>query len=523
MCFSFLHSLAVRLAGLILVLSGLTLLVLTEINRRAVERILQDQAEVQAMQSTAAVVDGLDAVTGAAERLVRSVARDLGGRSLTSAELVRVANNMMLDQTSIYGFSIAFEPRALDGTTEHAGAYVHRSRVANRLVTRDLTAPDQAYWNRDWYREVIDKAQPVWGEPFFDQGGTDRNVVRIAVPIFRAGDDQHQPIGAVAAVVELDWLRRLANTNEFSDTSYAIIFTRSGKLVIHPNPDYVIAETIESLAEKENAPELVTIRQSVLGRRMGALTYTDAIRQRRVHVDYRPTKVAGWGVIVGYDEAEFLKNQRAFRNIAATYLGATLLLLAGIVIGVTRHALRPLGPLAGAADEIARRNLDCAVPEVVREDEIGHLTRSFRAMRDALKAQHAERRWASQSLEHQLKYNHLIIDSIGELVFVLTKALNISRINPAVTRQAGYKLADVIRGPLSRVVSLEPAAETDHAMIDAVASGRGLQNRRAVLLGKDRTRLPALLTLVPLYDGNQVVGAVATLRLDAPSPPDIRT
>jgi hypothetical protein len=46
--------------------------------------------------------------------------------------------------------------------------------------------------------------------------------------------------------------------------------------------------------------------------------------------------------------------------------------------------------------------------------------------------QHRERRWASRALEHQLRYNQLIIDSIGELVFVLTKVLKISRVNPIV-------------------------------------------------------------------------------------------
>ncbi len=227
-------------------------------------------------------------------------------------------------------------------------------------------------------------------------------------------------------------------------------------------------------------------------------------------------------MIVGYDESEFLKNQRAFRNIAAAYLGASLIILAGVIIGVTRAALRPLGPLAAAAGEIAKRNLDCKIPEVSRTDEIGYLTRSFRAMRDALKAQHVERRWASQSLEHQLKYNNLIIDSIGELVFVLTKALSISRINPAVTRLAGYNLGDVLKAPLGKVVALdstpdEGAGSSVDAMLNAIKSGSSLLNRPAFVVAKNGARLKAMLTLVPLQDGAQIVGAVATLRIEGPA------
>ncbi len=292
---SFFQSLPVRLAGMILILSGITLLVLTEINRRAVERILTEQAEIQAMQSTLAVTDGLDAVIGSVERVTRSVARDLGGRALNPAEVERVARSLMLDQAGIYGFSIAFEPGALDPKTEHFGLSVHRSNAADRFVVHDLASPDQSYWNRDWYREVISKGQPVWGEPFFDQGGSERNVIRIAVPFFRTTDTRREPIGAVSAVVELDWLRRLVNSNEFANTSFTIIFSRAGRLIIHPNPKYVIAETIETLGEKENIPELAAIRQNVIAKRQGALAYSESIRHRRVHVNYKPTKVAGWG------------------------------------------------------------------------------------------------------------------------------------------------------------------------------------------------------------------------------------
>lgn len=514
---SFLRSLPVRLAGLILLLSGLALLVLTELNRRAVERILLEQAELQAATATTAVVDGLDAVIGSVERLARFVAKDLDGRTLPPAEVEKIARNVLLDSPNVHGCSISFEPRALNAATERFGVYVHRSNAPSRFVTRDLAGPDQTYWTRDWYREALERGQPIWGEPYFDQGGTDRNVVRVAVPFFRTVNDDRVPAGVVAAVIELDWLRRLANVNEFSDTSYTIIFSRSGRLIIHPKTTYVIAETVETLAEKNNTPELATIRQNILAKRQGALRYSEKLPVRRVHVNYKPTKVAGWGVIVGYDEAEFLKTQQAFRGITLAFLGALLALLAGIVILVTRYALRPLGELAVAADEIARKNLDCEIAPPRRDDEVGRLTASFRSMRDALKAQHLERRWSSQSIEHQLRYNQLIIDSVSELVFVLTKALNISRINPVVLRSTGYTETELIKSPLGRLVRLAPAAGAKSApatetLTLALKEGRSLHDLPAIIADKHGVETAVLLTLVPLRDDNRVVGGVATLR-----------
>ena len=502
-----------------MVLSGVALLVLTEINRRAVERILSDQAEVQAAMAISAVVDGVDGVVGSAERLVRFVARDLEGRALDQTVIEKTARNAILDNPNIFGFALAFEPDGPEAIGERLGVYVHRSNNVSQFVTRDLREPGQAYWEQDWYREVLDKQQAVWSEPYFDRGSGDRDVVRVSIPFFRHEDDD-RPSGAISAVIELDWLRRLANGNEFSDTSHVIIFSRSGRLILHPKATYVIAETIETLADKTMAPELTSIRQSIIARRQGSLDYVEGLTGRRMHVSYKPARTAGWGVIVGYEEAEFLQNQRAFRGIALAFLGATLLILSGIVIGVTRVALRPLARLAEAAGEIGRQNLDCEIPPPVRDDEVGHLTRAFTMMRDALKMQHQERRWAALGIEHQLRYNNLIIDSIGELVFVLTKALNITRINPAVTHTVGYTESDAIRLPLRKLVTLTEAGDTGgmDRLLEAAKADRSLHNVAATITAKDGTVLPMRLTLVPIRDGKRVVGAVVTLR--GVPPPD---
>ncbi len=507
----FLHRLPIRLAGLILLLSGVTLLGLTEINRRAVERILIEQAEVQAAIATNAVTEGLDAVTGGAERMARYVARELAGRVPARAEAERIAARVVADNPNVHGFAPAFEPAAV-GAGGRLGVAVHRSGRVEQTDTFDLAAPEQTYWTRDWYREVIDKGHVVWSEPYFDRGGSERNAVRVTVPVFRHDTEDRTPIGAVAAVIDLDWLRRLANGNEFSDTSFTVIFSRSGRLILHPKATHVIAETVETLAEKTNTPELAAIRQAVLARRQGTMTYTEPLPLRRVHVNYKPAKTAGWGVIVGYDEAEFLKSQTRFRRITAGFIVALLAILSAIVIWVTRTALQPLGALALAADEISRKNLDCAVPEPVRADEVGRLTLAFRNMRDALKHQSLERRWASQAVEHQNRYNQLIIDSIREQVFVLTKALNLSRVNPAVLHATGGTEAELVKAPFARLVRLADGGEIAVVLGAALKENRALRDLPAVLRGKDGAEQPSWLSLVPLCDGGRVVGGVVTLR-----------
>jgi PAS domain S-box-containing protein len=469
------------------------------------------------------VADGLDAVVGSAERTARLVARELGDRGINAAAAEKRARDVLLEGPNFLSCILTLDASAAAGRPAPLAVEVHRVESASRFAARDLTAaaagasPAGAAeratpWPHSWYEEVREKGQPVWSEPFFDREAS-RNAVRVAAPVFRNPDDR-EVVGAVAIVLDLEWLRRLANLQEFSDTSFTIVFSRTGRIVLHPRPTYAIAETIETLAEKTGAPDLLTIRRNILSRRQGILEYAETTPARRVHVNYKPAKSAGWGIIVGFDEAEFLKAQRAYRAITFGLLGALLLLLAAIVVIVTHLALRPLAQLSVAADEIARRNLDCAIPIPRRVDEIGRLARSFLAMRDALKAEHLERRWAAQSLEHQLNYHRLIIDSMHELVFVLTKTLRISRVNPATIRGLGHDEAQIVQAPLARFVRIEGRndAATSEFLIVALREERELNSVPAVVLPRDGRERPARLNLVLIRDVGRVVGGVVTLR-----------
>ena len=72
----------------------------------------------------------------------------------------------------------------------------------------------------------------------------------------------------------------------------------------------------------------------------------------------------------------------------------------------------------------------------------------------ALKQENLERRWSYQALDHQGRYNQLIINSIAEMVFVISRALNVSRINPAVVHQTNWQPQDLVAQSIERVLQI---------------------------------------------------------------------
>jgi len=218
-------------------------------------------------------------------------------------------------------------------------------------------------------------------------------------------------------------------------------------------------------------------------------------------------------------------------------MAATLGLLALIVWFATRQRLRPLGELTDVSDEIGRGNLDCVILPPRRDDEVGRLSQSFIVMRDVLKNNRAlelqvreqaaslamanakltgevlERRWVNQALEHQLRYAQHIIDSISDAVIVLTKALHMSRINPAVVHLTGFEATGLVNEPLSRLVRPEgDEGRMADPLGQALKEGRDVRDLPAVMWDRTGRAISVRLTLFPLRDRDKVVGGVAILR-----------
>jgi len=170
-------------------------------------------------------------------------------------------------------------------------------------------------------------------------------------------------------------------------------------------------------------------------------------------------------------------------------------------------------------DIAARRGLAAALRTANEslEVKVDERTSELASSNARLATENLERQWANQALEHQLRYNNLIVDSIRDLVFVLTKVLNISRVNPAVADMTGMVASDLIGQPLSRVVRLIPGvagAETPmlDPLVQALRTGRDLRDQPAMLEDKRGRLTPVRLSIFPLRDRDKVVGGVVTVQ-----------
>jgi CHASE3 domain sensor protein len=170
-------------------------------------------------------------------------------------------------------------------------------------------------------------------------------------------------------------------------------------------------------------------------------------------------------------------------------------------------------------DLAARRRAAVALQEANAQLEarVQARTAELETANGRLAAENLERQWANQALEHQVRYNQLIVDSINDPVLVLTKAMNISRVNSAVVHLTGLELPALINQPLSRVVRLVPPSGSETALTDPIAQalkdGRDLRDQAALVEDKRGRLTPARFTVFPLRDRDKVVGGIVTLQI----------
>lgn len=275
---------------------------------------------------------------------------------------------------------------------------------------------------------------------------------------------------------------------------------------LEPADSAKISRLEELLARRADlARELIRLRQDGPASDLRALLAADAGSEAvheigRLVERFRQEQA---GRLAERDRASYLQAQTT-RWTVLTALVLDLLLLAGAA-GLIRDDLRARQRAATAMQQANER----------LETRVRERTADLTTANAALKAQSLEDRWARLALEHQLHYNHLIIDAVSELAIVVTKNLNITRVNPAVAHLAGCAASSLVDRSLGTLVALTGTPAGDDPLARALKEGRDLRERPAIFTDQAGRRHPVTFNLFPLRDDGKVVGGVVTLRVQA--------
>jgi len=376
--------LALKLALFVLAATTLMMTVINLYDYHVSRRLMMKNVEGYAHHLTFSTINKIKAILDTVEIMPQYSALVLGrNREVTTNDINELIVDTINVNPAIFGSGPAYEPFAFDTNLLYFCPYA--TRTTNGIQIVNLGSADYHYFDMDWYKIPRALESTMWSEPYFDEGGGNIVMTTYSVPFYSGEGKDRRLIGIVSADLSLDWLQKLVGSVSILKTGYAFIISRNGTFVAHPKKEYIMTESVFSVAEEGNNPVLRKVGQEALRGKQGFASVKSTFTGKNSWVYYAPLSNTGWVLGVLFPEDEVFADIRELRQreMIMSSIGFTGLLIAVFLLSTS--FISPLRILSSKASEIAKGNLDTELPAAKSPDEVGELTLAFGRMRISLK------------------------------------------------------------------------------------------------------------------------------------------
>ena len=330
----------------------------------------------------------------------------------TENELYAVMKKKLDENRDIYGMATAFNPFAYNNKIKLFSPYVYRTDEEIKDV--DL-AKSYNYTLHDWFMIPKLLGTSYWGEPYFDEGGANILMATYSHPMYKDG----KFVGVSTADISLDDLELEMNNIRIM-AGYTFIITRTGTFIYHPIKEYMMNESIFSLAEENGQPELREIGKKMIAGEQGITTFIDVNTGEKEWLVYSPIPDCHWSFAAMIPGKEIMKtvNSMVIRQVSIMVIGLFIILL--VILWAAFGITNPIKRLLVFANRISKGNLDEKITGIRGHDEIHELVKAFNKMTYDLKHYINDLTAATkakESVESELRIARQIQESLLPRIF----------------------------------------------------------------------------------------------------------
>ncbi|MFO8130449.1 MAG: SpoIIE family protein phosphatase [Bacteroidales bacterium] len=389
-------------------------LVMLAYNYRISRKLLDENIRENVSHITRYAVNRIEGVLISAMTIPENLAVLVGDFNYTEAEIRQFLKKVVQHNDEIIGSCLAFEPYAFDPDEKYFAPYYYKAGDSVRYENLGTGEYDYFFW--DWYQIPARLNTPVWSEPYFDEGGANVVMTTYSVPFYKDGD-----LAGIATVdVSLEWLKAYISRIKILETGYAFVISRNGRIISHPADSLIMNESIFSLAEENNDPEIRKAGKAMIRGESDYIPFPSLILDEKAYLYYRPLPATGWSLAVVLSEEALLADlHRLNRDLLIIGIAGIFLLVLSVVV-ISNRITHPLRKLASATVRIGRGNFDVELPVNRSDDEIGQLNASICRMQQELKTYVENLRTATaarEKIESELKIARDIQQGIIPKIF----------------------------------------------------------------------------------------------------------
>lgn len=246
-----------------------------------------------------------------------------------------VTQKLLADNEYIVGSAVAFEPYYYPrkGRQFSPYSYKHDSTVTSIQLGTDT----YDYHTMEWYTAPMASGCGHWSEPYFDEGGGEMMMSTYSLPIRNGAG---QIVAIFTADVSLEWLSEVVNARHIYPSSYNLLLSRSGQIIVCPEDSLVMNTDIDQATAGIADTTADYINRQMKAGNSGQATVTDEKGETN-YVFYGPVDdVTGWSMAVVCADKEIYKGLRGTRLSVFILMLVGMCLLGFIIWRTARGARR---------------------------------------------------------------------------------------------------------------------------------------------------------------------------------------
>lgn len=327
------------------------------------------------------------------QSVIDSLSQDIeASGDFTSAHLSKlVTSKMKIYKNEAIDFYVAFEgnkPKLISGVG---------------WVPPDNYDPT----TRSWYKAACKSNQVVFTEPYVDF-----MTGKLVITVAKALKNDNKIIGVIAADIYLEKVLKVVNESKINNNSYGLLLDNKGRIIAHPDSNFLPTKngfkSINQIHWKDYKILIDTLLTKGVNNRIELKDYNG----NEEFFSFTKINSNNWYFGIAVNKSEYKKPlQKLLLGFGGVFL-VTMFVVFFIMFKLVDTVVKPIKSLNDTVKDFSNKHMSVRT-NVVSEDEIGELGRSFNHMADTIEKYSLclEKKVEERTIELKVK-NETIMESI---------------------------------------------------------------------------------------------------------------
>lgn len=286
--------------------------------RRGIRKDVEHRAETELRLKNLEIQKVMVAVETAISNTVWAAERELERPD----SLYSVVRRMVEQNPTIVGGGLMFKADYYPQKGHWFEPYVAQ-RPDGTIEEAQIGSASHNYHEAEFFLNGIKAGKGRWSEPYYDDAGAKMMLCTYTIPV---RDSKGETVALLGADVSLEWLSSVINASHIYPSSYNVVISRTGMVMVCPDESLIMRSTIQEVTASSSDETTKYINQQQMAGKSGHEDVT-GINGEKVTVFYAPVDgETGWSMSVVCDKKEIYAGLRK----VSIYL--TLLMLAGLAL-----------------------------------------------------------------------------------------------------------------------------------------------------------------------------------------------